>query len=413
MKYDVVVIGGGPAGMMSAGRASELGSRVLLLEKNRNLGTKLLLTGKGRCNITNKTDDLKGFISLFGKKGNFLFSSLYKFGIEDTIDFFESRGVKTKIERGNRVFPVSDRSKDVLDALAVYLIKSNVKIKTSTEVKEVIKKGKIIEKIILISGEEILANKFIICTGGKSYPSTGSSGDGFRWLVKLGHNITNLYPSLTPIVIEDKIVRELEGLSLKNVAISLYLKNKKIDSRFGEAIFTIDGMSGPIILDMSQKIGRQLDGEMTVKIDFKPALDFERLDLRIQRDFQEGSNKIFRNSLNKLLPQKLIPVIIRLSQIDSEKKVNLVTREERRNLVHLIKEFQLALKGVVGFEKAIVTSGGIDLKDVDPVTMRSNLIDNLFFAGEILNLDGPTGGYNLQVCWSTGYVAGESAGKKF
>lgn len=411
MKYDIVVIGGGPAGMMSAGRAGELGSRVLLLEKNQKLGVKLLITGKGRCNITNKTGDLKELTSKFGKNGKFLFSSFYKFGMDDVIDFFEFRGVKTKVERGNRVFPVSDNSKDILDALIGYLKKSQVKIKANAQVERIIKKGERIEKVILNNGDEIFANKFIICVGGKSHPGTGSSGDGFQWLAKLGHKITKLTPSLVPIIIEDKIVKELEGLSLKNVEISIYKNDKKIDSRFGEAIFTANGLSGPVILDMSKKIGKELSAEMKVKIDFKPALDFEKLDRRIQRDFQERNNKIFKNSLDKLLPQKLIPVVIKLSKIDSEKKVNLITKEERKRLLHLIKEFDLGLKELAGYDKAIVTAGGVDLKEIDPATMKSKLIDNLYFAGEIIDVDGPTGGYNLQVCWSTGYVAGENASK--
>lgn len=411
MKYDVVVIGGGPAGMMSAGRAGELGSRVLLLEKNRGLGIKLLITGKGRCNITNKTDDLKELINRFGKNGKFLFSSFYKFGVDDVIEFFESRKVKTKVERGNRVFPVSDKSKDILDVLTGYLKKSQVKIKTNAQVKEIIKKGEKIEKVILDNGDEIFADKFIICTGGKSHPGTGSSGDGFHWLTKLGHKITKLAPSLTPIVVEDKIVKDLEGLSLKNVEISIYKNDKKIDSRFGEAIFTANGLSGPVILDMSKKIGKELSAKMKVRIDFKPALDFEKLDRRIQRDFREKNNKMFKNSLEKLLPQKLIPVIIKLSKINPEKKVNLITKEERKILLHLIKEFDLNLKELAGYDKAIVTAGGVDLKEIDPATMKSKLIDNLYFAGEIIDIDGPTGGYNLQICWSTGYVAGESVSK--
>lgn len=411
MRYDVVVIGGGPAGMMSAGRAGELGSRVLLLEKNRGLGIKLLITGKGRCNITNKTDDLKELINRFGKNGKFLFSSFYKFGVDDVIEFFESRKVKTKVERGNRVFPVSDKSKDILDVLTGYLKKSQVKIKTNAQVKEIIKKEEKIEKVILDNGDKIFADKFIICTGGKSHPGTGSSGDGFRWLTKLGHKITKLAPSLTPIVVEDKIVKDLEGLSLKNVEISIYKNDKKIDSRFGEAIFTANGLSGPVILDMSKKIGKELSAKMKVRIDFKPALDFEKLDRRIQRDFREKNNKMFKNSLEKLLPQKLIPVIIKLSKINPEKKVNLITKEERKRLLHLIKEFDLNLKELAGYDKAIITAGGVDLKEIDPVTMKSKLIDNLYFAGEIIDIDGPTGGYNLQICWSTGYVAGESVSK--
>lgn len=408
MKYDIAIIGGGSAGMMAAGRAGELGARVILLEKNKDLGIKLLITSKGRCNITNNSVDTRDLVDKFGVNGKFLFSALHKFGVQDVIDFFENRGVKTKVERGNRVFPVSDKSRDVLNALKKYLKDSDVKIQNNSAVKEVIKKQNKIEKIILASGEEVLADKFIICTGGKSYPLTGSTGDAYDWLEKIGHNISPLYPVLTPIIVKEKVVKELEGLSLKNVEISLFKKGKKIDSKFGEAIFTADGVSGPIILDMSKTVAKELSAELELKIDFKPALDYKKLDTRIQRDFQENNNKLFRNSLDQLLPQKLIPVIIRLSKIDKDKRVNLITKEERKVLLHLLKEFSLTVKGLAGYEKAIVTAGGVDLKEVDPQTMKSKIIDNLYFAGEILDLDGPTGGYNLQVCWSTGFSAGDN-----
>jgi len=411
MKYDVAVIGGGPAGMIAAGRAGELGSHVVLIEKNKTLGTKLLIAGKGRCNITNKIDGLKEIINRFGKNGKFLFSPFSRFGVDEVINFFENNGLKTKIERGGRVFPVSDKSQDVLDVLINYLGKTDVDIRTNSKVRKIIKKGKRIEKIILANGKEILADNFIICTGGKSYPVTGSTGDGYRWVEGLGHTITNLSPSLVPIIIEEAYMRELEGLSLKNVEISIYKSGKKINSRFGEAIFTAKGMSGPIILDMSKEIGKELPNNLRMQIDFKPALDFVKLDKRIQRDFQKNPNKLFRNSLDELLPQKLIPIIIRLSKIDPSKKINSITKEERRKLVHLLKEFNLGIKELEGFKKAIITTGGVKLNEIDQKTMRSKLIDNLYFAGEILDLDGPTGGYNLQVCWTTGYIAGESAGR--
>jgi len=411
MKYDVAVIGGGPAGMIAAGRAGEIGSHVVLIEKNKSLGVKLLIAGKGRCNITNKIDGLKEIINRFGENGKFLFSPFSRFGVDEVINFFESNDLKTKIERGGRVFPVSDKSQDVLDVLINYLEKTDVDIRTNSKVKKIIKKGNRIEKIVLANNKEIIADNFIICTGGKSYPITGSTGDGYRWVEKLGHTITNLSPSLVPIVIEEIYVRELEGLSLKNVEISIYKSGKKINSRFGEAIFTANGMSGPIILDMSKEIGKELPDKIRIQIDFKPALDFVKLDKRIQRDFQKNPNKLFRNSLDELLPRKLIPIIIRLSKIDPSQKVNSITKEERRKLLHLLKEFSLEIKGLEGFKKAIITTGGIKLNEVDQKTMKSKLIDNLYFAGEILDLDGPTGGYNLQVCWATGYIAGESAGR--
>jgi len=409
MKYDVAVIGGGPAGMIAAGRAGELGSHVVLIEKNRDLGTKLLIAGKGRCNITNKRDKPREMIEKFGKNGKFLFSLFSRFGVKETIDFFENHGVRTKVERGGRVFPVSDRSQDVLGALINYLKKSQVKVRMNSKVKEIVKKGNKIEKIILTSGEEVVADNFIICTGGKSYPVTGSTGDGYGWAEKMGHMIISPSPSLVPVIIKEKFVKELEGLSLKNVEISIYKDSKKIGSRFGEAIFTANGMSGPIILDMSKEISKELPGEIKMQIDFKPALDFVKLDKRIQRDFQKGSNKLFKNSLDELLPKKLIPIVIRLSKINPNQEVNSVAKEERRKLLHLLKEFGLGVKGLEGFKKAIITTGGVKLSEIDQKTMKSKLIDNLYFAGEILDLDGPTGGYNLQVCWTTGYIAGESA----
>lgn len=412
MKYDIAIIGGGPAGMISAGRAGELGASVVLIEKNKNLGRKLLITGGGRCNITNKENNPREFISKFGKNGKFLFSAFFRFGVQETINFFEKLNLKTKIEREGKVFPVSDKSQDVLEALIGYLRKSNVKIKLNSEVKEIIKKDNKIKKIILVNNEEITADRFIISSGGKSYPETGSTGNGYEWVKKLGHTTTSLSPSLVPIIVKEKIVEELEGLSLKNVEISVYKENKKIDSRFGEAIFTADGMSGPIIIEMSKKIGQELPKNIKIKIDFKPALDFIKFDQRIQKNFCKDSKKMFKNSLNDLLPKKLIPVIVKLSKINPDKKSSFITKEERKKLLHLLKEFTLEIKSLATHKKAIITSGGIKLSEIDQKTMKSKLIDNLYFAGEILDIDGPTGGYNLQVCWTTGYVAGESAAFK-
>jgi predicted Rossmann fold flavoprotein len=408
MKYYLAVIGGGPAGIMAAIRAGELGACVVLLEKNKRLGTKLLITGKGRCNITNKTEDNREMIEAFGKNGKFLFSALNKFGVDEVIRFFEDSGLKTKVERGARVFPESDQSRDVLEALTSNLKKAKVEIKLDSSVKEIIFKNHKIEKVLLFGGREILADNYIIATGGKSYPATGSTGDGYNWLAKMGHTVTQLSPALVPIIIKEKIVKDLEGLSLKNVEISLYENDKKIDSRFGEAIFTADGMSGPIIIDLSSVVGQRLTEKLKLLIDFKPALDYPTLDLRLQKDFTSQAKKLFKNSLDELLPQKLIPIIIELSGIDPEKRVNMISRDERHKLLHLLKEFKLTVKGLDGFEKAIITAGGVALHEVDPKTMRSKIISNLYLAGEILDLHGPTGGFNLQACWSTGYAAGDN-----
>lgn len=408
MLYDLIVIGAGPAGIMSAAKASESGLSVLLIEKNPKIGAKLLLTGKGRCNITHQEDDLKNFINQFGKNGKFLYKALNIFSIQDTLDFFHNLGIETKVERGNRIFPTTDSALSIVQALGKYLVKNKVKVLTNTKVTEIIREDNKIIKVKTRQGDYV-AKKYILTTGGRSYPETGSTGEGFEFARQLGHNVINLKPALTPVLVKESWIKDLQGLNLENVNISIYQNNKKQDERFGEALFTHEGMSGPIILDMSKKIGELLkNGQVTLQIDFKPALDFPKLDLRIQRDFKEFSNKEFKNSLHKLLPQKLIPVTIKLSNINPDKKVNLITKEERKTLRNLLKEFKLKIQGLTGFKKAIVTSGGIDLKEIDPKTMRSKIIDNLYFAGEILDLDGPTGGYNLQACWSTGYLAGES-----
>ena len=415
-KYNLAIIGGGPAGMIAAGHAGEMGSRVVLIEKNDRLGVKLLITGKGRCNITNAEEDLRKMVNMYRPNGKFLHSAFNKFSNIDIVDFFEQRGLKTKTERGNRVFPASDNSKAVLGSLKNYLRDNKVEIKLNSPAEKIItsKNNKKIEKIILKNKEEIIADNFVLATGGKSYPETGSTGDGYKWLANLGHKVIEPKPALTPIIVREKWVKKLEGLSLKNVEVSLW-NNRKIESLFGEALFTSNGLSGPVVLNLSNKISAFVprtsadEGNLRIKIDFKPALDYPTLDKRIQRDFEAQKNKQFKNSLDKLLPKKLIPVIIELSEIKRNKKINEITREERKKLIKLLKEFELNVKGLTGFTKAIVTSGGVDLKDVDPRTMKSKIIDNLYFAGEILDIDGPTGGYNLQVAWSTGYAVGENS----
>ena len=407
--FDVAVVGAGPAGMIAAGRAAELGARVILIEKNKKSGKKLLLTGKGRCNITNAEFNLRKLVENYGKNGKFLFHAFSVFGPKDVIDFFEKLGLKTKIERGKRVFPFSDKSKDVLKVLIKYLIKNKVNIIYNSEVIRIDYQNRKIKKLIL-KNREIVAENYIFCTGGKSYPLTGSTGDGFKWANDLGHHIKELSPALVPIKTKENWVRELQGLSLKNVEISVFQKDKKERSEFGECLFTHFGLSGPIILDISKKVGELLkNGEVKLLLDLKPALDFAKLDKRVQRDFKKYQNKSFKNCLTDLLPRKLIPVIVKLSNIDSEKKVNNIKREERQNLVKLLKNLEMTAEGLLGFDSAIITSGGISLEEINDKTMKSKIIGNLFFAGEIIDIDGPSGGFNLQNCWSTGHLAGENA----
>ena len=415
LKCDVLVIGGGPAGMMAAIAASEYGAKTVLLERNSELGIKLMMTGKGRCNITNAEKDKRKFLEMFGRNGKFLYSAFNDFGSEETINFFEGRDLVMKVERGNRVFPVSDKADDVRRVLLDELRNNKVMVLSNTKVSDlIVEEGRIV-KVKLESGgaDEIEFKNIVIATGGLSYPHSGSSGDGLVWAEKIGQKITVRIPALTPIIIKERWVNDLEGLSLKNVKISVYQNDKKRDERFGEAIFTERGISGPIILDMSKKIGEFLSkGEVKILIDFKPALDFTELDLRVQRDFIAVQNKMFKNSLEELLPQKMIPVVIELSGIDPQKKINLVTKEERRKLVHLLKEMELNVEKLLGFDKAVITSGGVSLREVDPKTMKSTIIENLYFAGEVLDLDAPTGGYNLQEAWSTGHLAGKSAAEE-
>lgn len=405
MKFDVAVIGGGPAGMIAAGRAGELGASVILVEKNRQLGKKLLMTGGNRCNLTNNST-AENIMKRIGKNGKFLFSALSVFGPVEVMDFFEKKGVAVKIEEDNKVFPKSNKALDILDALLMYLGENKIRIKTNSSVSKIFSKNNHIEKIILSDGEEILADKFILATGGKSYPITGSNGDGFLWLSELGHSIVKPIPSLVPVVVKEKFCKKLEGLSLKNIVISLYKNNQKIKTGEGDIIFTKNGISGPLIIEMSKIISQSLSSKTEISLDFFPSLSHIELDKKIQVLFQKNIKKLFKNSLEKMLPPKLLPIIMELSQIDSEKKVTLITKKERKKITQLLKEFPFEIIGVCGFEKAIITSGGVSLKEIHSKTMQSRIIDNLYFAGEIIDLDGPTGGYNLQICWSTGYMAG-------
>jgi len=395
--------------LMAAGRAAELGKKVVLLEKNKKPGRKLVITGKGRCNLTNAEFDLRNLVLNYGKNGQFLFHAFHNFGPKQVIDFFNKWGLETKIERGKRVFPVSDDANDVLKIFVKYLLKGKVQIVYGAEVIDIERKKHHINKLILKEGE-VVARNYIICTGGKSYPATGSSGDGYEWAKKLGHKIEDLRPALVPIRIRENWVGELQGLSLKNVEATILQDNKKQTSVFGECLFTHFGLSGPIILDVSGKVGELLkNGAVELALDLKPALDFETLDERLQKDFQKYNNKLFQNSLDDLLPQKMIPIIVKFSGIDPFKKVSYVTKEERHGLVRLLKNLKMTVAGLLDFESAIVTVGGVSLKEIDDKTMKSRIVDNLFFAGEIIDVAGPSGGFNLQICWSTGYLAGENA----
>jgi len=411
MKYDLAIIGGGPSGMMAAGRAGALGAKVVLLEKNLKLGTKLLATGGGRCNlanIKNKREVANGF----GVNGRWLLSGLSKFGPEELIEFFNRRGLETKIEENDRVFPKNNSAQAVLQIMLDYLASSQVDIKLGAEVKKVIKVENRIKKLILADAREVMADRFIFCSGGKSYPLTGSTGDAYRWLKQLGHKIIAPRPALTPIILKDKFIKDLEGLSLNEVGVSCYRDdNKKLDAATGPVIFTANGLSGPTILNLSGIIGRVNPRDLRLRIDFFPDLDFSELDQKLQTEFSVGQ-RLLKNALSRLIPPRLAGVLINLSGISSQKKLNIITREERKILAHLLKEFNLTVFGLAGYDRAMVTAGGVDLKEVDPGAMRSKIIENLYFAGEILDLDGPTGGYNLQLCWTSGYLAGESAAQQ-
>ncbi|MDH4330789.1 MAG: NAD(P)/FAD-dependent oxidoreductase, partial [Candidatus Moranbacteria bacterium] len=347
-----------------------------------------------------------------GKKGRFLHSSLSAFGAEDVIDFFESRGVRTKVERGGRVFPENDQAKDVLKAISNVLKENGVTIRTGIRVERFLKKGDRIEKVILASGDEVRADKFVVAVGGKAYPVTGSTGDGYEWAKELGHTVVEASPALVPVKVHEEWAKELQGLSLRNVQINIFQNNKKMDSRFGEMIFTHFGVSGPIVLDVSKKIGELLkNGGVQINLDLKPALEPTQLKERLQRDFNNNPKKSFRNYLPDLLPRKMVDVILKLSEVDPDKQLCVVNGQEKKKLLNLLKDLRMEVDDLLGFEHAIVTAGGVNLKEIHSKTMQSRIVENLYFAGEILDLDAPTGGYNLQICWSTGYAAGSHAAK--
>ena len=410
----VLIIGGGAAGMMAAAFAAKNGNRVEVFEKNEKLGKKLFITGKGRCNITNAAD-LEDFFSAVTSNPKFLYSAFYSFTNEQVISFFEELGVKTKVERGGRVFPVSDHSSDVIQALKSETERLGVKINLNAEVKELITEksstGETVNGIRLVSGKKISGDAVIVATGGISYPSTGSTGDGYRFARRCGHKVSELSPSLVPMEVKEWYAGELMGLSLRNIEIRITDGKKKLYQEFGEMLFTHYGVTGPVILSASSVVGKKLkDTELTLHIDLKPALTEEQLDKRVLREFETNHNRQFKNAVDSLFPSKLRPVIVELSGIPEEKKVHEITKEERLRFVRLIKDFTMTLTGLRGYNEAIITKGGVSVKEIDPGTMESKLIKGLYFAGEVLDLDAVTGGYNLQIAWSTGYLAGMNAG---
>ena len=414
----VIVIGGGAAGMMAAIAAADAGAQVTLYEKNEKLGKKLFITGKGRCNVTNAGDMENLFANVMTNE-KFLYSAFYTYDNMAVMDFLEKAGCPLKVERGDRVFPVSDHSSDIIAAFTRELRKRNVRIELNTGVKELLvdsgsdpEEQPTITGVLLENNKKVMADKVIVATGGISYASTGSTGDGYRFASETGHKLVECKPSLVPFNVKENWCKDAMGVSLKNVSLRLVCGKKEIYSGFGEMLITHFGISGPLALSASSYYVSKAKGETKAYIDLKPALDAEQLDKRVLRDFDEAKNKQFKNSLNHLFPQKLIPVMIALSGIDPDKKVNTINKEERKGFVDLIKNVPLTIAGVRDFKEAIITKGGVSVKDVNPSTMESKKVKGLYFAGEVLDLDALTGGYNLQIAWSTGYLAGVNAGEE-
>ncbi len=405
----VIIIGGGAAGMMAAIAAARTGHKVRIYEKNEKLGKKIYITGKGRCNVTNACDTEELFGSVV-HNAKFLYSSFYGFTNTDVMDLVEQYGCPLKTERGNRVFPVSDKSSDVIHALTVALRDLGVETELHEEVSDVLtENGQVTGVRLKRTRKEIAADAVIVTTGGLSYPSTGSTGDGYRFAKELGHTITELSPALVPFEAKENVCKELQGLSLRNIRVEIRQGKKVLYEEFGEMLFTHFGVSGPVLLSASSYVAAKIKKEpLTLSIDLKPALSEEQLDARILRDFEEAKNKQYKNSLNQLLPAKLVPVIIERSGISPEKKVNEITREERHKLVQTVKDFCITLTGLRDYKEAIITQGGVSVREVNPSTMESKKVKGLYFAGEVLDLDAVTGGFNLQIAWSTGYLAGSS-----
>ena len=406
----VIIIGGGAAGMMAAIAASK-NHEVYLIEKNEKLGKKVYITGKGRCNVTN-AKDIGEFFDYIPSNPHFLYSAFYTYSNIDVMNFFENKGVKLKVERGDRVFPESDKSSDIIRALEKELRDNNVNILLNTNVTKLISNNNEIEAVELDNDKVMKADFFVVTTGGMSYPTTGSTGDGYKFAKKVGHSIIDPKGALVPLQCKDAWINGVQGLSLKNVELKIMDGKKEIFKDFGEMLFTHFGISGPLVLSASSAVGSSNNiSNLKARVNLKPALTEKELDLRIQNDFKKYLNKNFSNALNDLLPKKLIDVIIDLSEIDKDKKVNSITKEERKSLVNLLQNITINIESLRPIKDAIITAGGIDTLEVDPSTMKSKLIDNLYFAGEVLDLDAYTGGYNLQIAFSTGYLAGMKIGE--
>ncbi|NLI91732.1 MAG: NAD(P)/FAD-dependent oxidoreductase [Peptococcaceae bacterium] len=411
MGKQVIVVGGGAAGMMAAGQASACGAEVILIEKMKRLGSKIAISGKGRCNLTN-AGDIADFTRYYPGNGKFLYASLKEFDNQALMEFFQKYGVKTKIERGGRVFPEADDSEVIVKALKEFLEKTGVKLILEQAVERIITDEERVTGLQLKQSKEVLpAGAVIVATGGASFPGTGSTGDGYAMAEELGHKVIRPLPALVPLRTLEQWPKELQGLTLKNVSASIWIEGKKKAEEFGEMLFTHFGISGPIILTLSRIASHalSLQQKVEIRINLKPALTFEQLDLRIQRDFAKYQNKQLKNALDDLLPKSMIPVMVHLSQIDPEKIINQVSKEERKRLCRLLQELQLHITATLGMGVAIVTSGGIDVKQINPATMESRLIKGLFLAGEVIDIDGVTGGYNLQAAFSTGFKAGKAA----
>lgn len=405
--WDVCVIGGGPSGMMAAGHAATKGATVILLEKNSRLGEKLLITGGGRCNVTNYELDVRTFLKKYKSSDKFLFSAFSQFSVKDTLEFFNSRGVKTKVEAEGRVFPTSDKAESIWQVMIDFVKENKVYIETNAMVSTLNSKS-----VKLKNGKEIFAQKFILATGGTSRPETGSTGDGFPWLKGLGHTIIDTNSSLVPLSIKDVWVKKLQGITLKDIKLSVFQNNIKQDSVKGKILFTHFGITGPTVLNLSRDVGELLKyGEVEIKLDLLPTLDHGMLNAKLQELFTSEPNKKIKNSLGGMIPSALVEPVISLSKIDGDTKNNSVSKEMRIKLIEVIKNLSFEVDKLLGNDKAIVSSGGVSLDEVDFKTMQSKIVPNLYLVGDVLNIDRPSGGYSLQLCWTTGFVAGNATGK--